>query len=47
MGISDDFAKQEALRKQRHDELEKFCLECLVGVGLIAGLTLVFLVMFL
>lgn len=43
MGISDDFAKQEALRKQRHDEIEKFCLECLIGVGL----TLVFLVMFL
>jgi hypothetical protein len=45
MGIEDDFVKQQLERERREQELEDFCTQCLLFLGLVAGLALIFLVM--
>ena len=47
MGIEDDFVKQQLERERREQELEDFCTQCLLFLGLVAGLALIFLVMYL
>lgn len=47
MGIEDDFVKQQLERERREQELEDFCTQCLLFLGLASGLALIFLVMHL